>query len=359
MKPVSRRVLIIQRVCASYNAPLFDWLGQNSGYDIEVVAHSYRVPADVLGVHTAAELRRARLFTVPRSRLCFRLERFFGLTLPSFRVVLYVLSRRPSAIVIDGLSNVGTALVLCLLRAVGMLRGRLIWWSLGAVPERRVTVRSIAGDFVQRLCTRACDRVLAYSSYGKAYFERIGVREEKVLVAPNAIEISQQVAEDPGWQAGEMALMFVGTIQPAKGVDTLIRAFAVLVSDPAFVNARLLVVGDGPGLLSAKGLASDLRIAGNVEFAGRRTTDIAKWFRRSVGVVLPGRGGLAINHAFAYSRAVICGPADGTEVDLVINGENGNSSILRRRKGARAGYALVARRPARSARYGCSRTATP
>ena len=39
--------------------------------------------------------------------------------------------------------------------------------------------------------------------------------------------------------------------------------------------------------------------------------------------MLPGLGGLAINHAMMLGRPVICGRADGTEQDLVIDGETG------------------------------------
>ena len=38
---------------------------------------------------------------------------------------------------------------------------------------------------------------------------------------------------------------------------------------------------------------------------------------------MPGLGGLAINHAFAHGRPVLCGPADGCEQDLIKTGVTG------------------------------------
>jgi glycosyltransferase involved in cell wall biosynthesis len=39
--------------------------------------------------------------------------------------------------------------------------------------------------------------------------------------------------------------------------------------------------------------------------------------------VLPGEGGLAINHAMAHGLPIVTVPADGTELDMVIKEKNG------------------------------------
>jgi glycosyltransferase involved in cell wall biosynthesis len=70
------------------------------------------------------------------------------------------------------------------------------------------------------------------------------------------------------WGDAEHRLLFVGRLEPQKGVDRLLRALASpwLASTPF----RLLVVGDGPARAELESLAAGLGLRARVSFAGAR-----------------------------------------------------------------------------------------
>jgi len=72
-------------------------------------------------------------------------------------------------------------------------------------------------------------------------------------------------------------VLFVGNLVEVKGIDRLLRACAGLT-----VEAKLVLIGDGPLRGSLVQLAGKLNIADSVEFAGRVPhAEIADWMRRS------------------------------------------------------------------------------
>jgi glycosyltransferase involved in cell wall biosynthesis len=75
---------------------------------------------------------------------------------------------------------------------------------------------------------------------------------------------------DPGFvraPSSDPLFVYCGRLNPEKGVDLLLRAFArVLAQRPA---ARLRILGDGPRRAVLEALAADLRISHAVRFDGR------------------------------------------------------------------------------------------
>jgi glycosyltransferase involved in cell wall biosynthesis len=51
--------------------------------------------------------------------------------------------------------------------------------------------------------------------------------------------------------------------------------------------------------------------------------DISEAFFKSDLCILPGRGGLAIQHSMSHGCPVICGIADGSQEDFIEHGKNG------------------------------------
>lgn len=81
------------------------------------------------------------------------------------------------------------------------------------------------------------------------------------------------------------ALLYIGNLLPVKGIESLVRAFAVVERDQA---VDLHIVGDGPLLTSMQQLAKDLGCAERVKFHGRVSHDLLPiWFGASSLVVLP------------------------------------------------------------------------
>ncbi len=83
-------------------------------------------------------------------------------------------------------------------------------------------------------------------------------------------------------------LIFVGRLSQEKGLDTLVRAFALVV--PQRADARLVIAGDGPERGSVEALVQSLGIADRVEFRGwLHPDDVPGAINTATALVLPSR----------------------------------------------------------------------
>jgi glycosyltransferase involved in cell wall biosynthesis len=87
-------------------------------------------------------------------------------------------------------------------------------------------------------------------------------------VVPSGVDVDSIAAQISGlrrdtkrWQA-----VSVGRLVPVKGMDRLIRAWAVVAHDRP--DARLAIVGDGPERVALEALRDELGLHGQVHFAG-------------------------------------------------------------------------------------------
>jgi glycosyltransferase involved in cell wall biosynthesis len=81
--------------------------------------------------------------------------------------------------------------------------------------------------------------------------------------------------------------LYLGRLVSEKGVDVLLRALAEVNARPGRRAATLLVVGDGDWRPRLEQLASELGVAGHVQFAGRKVGDdlLATVARGAVAIV--------------------------------------------------------------------------
>ena len=116
--------------------------------------------------------------------------------------------------------------------------------------------------------------------------------------------------------AGAASLLFVGQWVPRKGVDLLLRAFA-LVKSPGI---KLQLVGDGLEEARLRGLAETLGISNSVEWLGRKNSaEIPGLMADSDVVVLPSHHdgwGAVVNESLMAGTPVICSTACGA-ADLI------------------------------------------
>ncbi|WP_052069704.1 glycosyltransferase family 4 protein [Streptacidiphilus albus] len=128
---------------------------------------------------------------------------------------------------------------------------------------------------------RRLDRVLAPSAYFAEAVRR-DVGRVPVFVLPNGIE--RTAAPEP--PTGTEQLLFVGRLEPVKGVQVLLDAFRLLL--PERPGARLDIVGDGTDRARLEAAAADLTAGGSVRFHGRLSPEgVAGRLRASAVVVLP------------------------------------------------------------------------
>ena len=124
----------------------------------------------------------------------------------------------------------------------------------------------------------------------------------------------------------EPTILVAGRLVPEKGVDVLIRAFARIA--PSHPTARLVVAGDGPSRDGLASLATDLGLAGRVEFRGRLAhADTLAAIRQAWCVCVPSLWqepfGMIAAEAQMHGVAVVASRAGGL-AEIVEDGVTGH-----------------------------------
>lgn len=199
-------------------------------------------------------------------------------------------------------------------------RGRsVIGWGLGAPP--------LSGPFAglrqkrRQHFVSQFDALITYSQTGAVEYAQLGVPEDQIFIAVNAVTPAPAQPlphRPPANQREALTALFVGRLQERKRVDHLIKACAQI---PPSHQPKLVIVGDGPAAEALQSLAG--AYYPKTRFTGALYGEaLADQFRAADIFILPGTGGLAIQQAMSYGLPVIAAEADGTQADLV-RPENG------------------------------------
>jgi len=136
-------------------------------------------------------------------------------------------------------------------------------------------------------------------------------------ILPNAIDVDAFRAPRPrpaAMTADRLNVLYVGRLEPRKGVDHLIRAMTDVHRRAP--GAALVVVGDGPDRDALADLARTSRI--EVEFVGRVDDDeLPAYFQASDVVCAPATGGesfgVVLIEAMACAKPIVASRIEGYE----------------------------------------------
>jgi len=186
---------------------------------------------------------------------------------------------------------------------------------------------------VGRWTLSLADRVIALSATQADIIRELGVAAGKVTVIPNWIDVGELHAENGGAAFRETyrlgsgpVMLFVGRLQPRKGVEYLVEAMRYAKSEP-----KLVVIGDElPAYRGSRERlerkAEEYGFKERVIFLGNLPReDIGPAYMAADVFVLPSLAeGLPIVllEAMACGRCVLATDIPGNR-DLVRNGENG------------------------------------
>ncbi len=200
-----------------------------------------------------------------------------------------------------------------------------------------------------RLARVACRVVAATPGEKRELVGRLRAREARVSVVPCGVDLALFAPRDPEAArgrlglAGSRPLVYVGRLEPLKGVDRLLAAAARLVAagaDRGGPPLRVVVVGgDGTVAPSCGGapasdgerarlrrLADALGLAGRVEFRGPQPqTLLPDYYAAAAAVVVPSAYesfGLVALEALACGAALVATPV-GIVPSVVEDGVNG------------------------------------
>jgi glycosyltransferase involved in cell wall biosynthesis len=194
------------------------------------------------------------------------------------------------------------------------------WWEL----EKGVLAldAGVLGR-AARACLRRATATQAISSRIAAELERCGFPRERIVLLPNAVDLSRFRARSLDRKPGEpFTVVFVGRLVDEKGLPTLLDAWAEAFGDKR--DVRLKLVGEGPNEGALRARARALGIDGAVELTGFLDRVEEALADAHVGV-LPSRiEGLSnvLLEMMACGLPTIASQVSGSE-DFVVTGRNG------------------------------------
>ncbi len=175
---------------------------------------------------------------------------------------------------------------------------------------------SISYEFGKRMLGHYAGKLhgrIAVSSAARHFISRYFPGEYKIV--PNGVEPGryQRAVPIARYRDGVPNILFVGRMEPRKGLIHLLRAFRKLQRDG--VRARLLLVGTGPGEREARRYALTRQLDG-VEFLGRVSeAQKAQLFKTADIYVSPATGresfGIVLLEAMSAGAPIICSDIHG------------------------------------------------
>jgi glycosyltransferase involved in cell wall biosynthesis len=310
------RVLIVTEIPAPFRIPLFNALANMPGVELHVAFLAERDP-------------RRTHYRVYRDEFAFEEAVLPGVSLRRGgrwvmvnRGVLRLLRRvRPDVIVVGGWNQ--PAFWETLVAARPMRTPVLLWVES---TSRDARVGGAAAQRVRRLALRLAAGFVVPGRASRAYLEGLGVAGERIVVAPNAVDLRIFAERVGATRADRAALrerlgldgcvfLYVGRFDPEKGLDVLLRAMRD-------VPGTLVLIGSGP-------LEPELRRSEGerVRVVGPLARDeLVPWYAAADALVLPSRSepwGMVLNEAAAAGLPLVATEAVGAAHDLIDPGSNG------------------------------------
>lgn len=154
---------------------------------------------------------------------------------------------------------------------------------------------------------------------------RLDLQERFGLSIPAAVPpgVGPELLE--AHRAEDNILLFVGRLQPSKGVEDVLRIFSSITD--IFPELKLFVLGDGPSRSSLVKLAQTLGIASRSRFLGAvRHPDIARFYARAKLLVFPTRSEV---YPMVPLEALAAGcPVLASDIPGVVDSTGGNAMLL-------------------------------
>ncbi|MCX6058135.1 MAG: glycosyltransferase family 4 protein [Chloroflexi bacterium] len=292
------RLALQQRVLPGYRVPFFDLLAGSCENGMSLFAGLPR-PIEMIssGKTKIAELRQAD-----------NLHLFGGVFYLCHQkgLINWLEEWNPDSLIVEANPrNISTSSAVKWMHTRGR---KILGWGLGA-PRVKGLRRQGWFSFLSQF-----DTLIAYSQRGAKEYAALGFPREKIFVAHNSVSPAPTLDLRPSTFDLPPTILFVGRLQSRKRIDSLLRACAEMESKP-----RLVIIGDGPERAALELLAKDVYPAAN--FIGEKHgAEVKPYFAEADLFVLPGTGGLAVQEAMSYGLPVIVAKGDGTQDDLVREG---------------------------------------
>lgn len=323
---MTRRIVLVTEIISPYRIPLFNALARQPGIDLHVMFLAETDPS----------LRQWQIY---KNEIRFSYE-----VLPSWRrrIGRYNLLINPG--MTHALNTAAPEVIVCggysylaswqsLLWSHGHQVPIVLWSESNEQDLRRGT---LIVEFLKKEFLSRCTAFLVPGQSARAYLRALGVANENIFTAPNAVanDLFRAAAERARTHAQELRkelalpqryFLFVGRLVPEKGVFDLLEAYAKLESRLRD-QTGLVFVGDGPCRHALEEQAAKISPA-VIRFTGFiQRDDLARYYALAEALILPTHTdawGLVVNEAMACSLPIVVSKVAGCAADLVKPDWNG------------------------------------
>jgi glycosyltransferase involved in cell wall biosynthesis len=200
----------------------------------------------------------------------------------------------------------------------------VVCWVESTARDRRSRSPLLAS--LRRRFVGGCTAFIVPGGASRDYLASLGVEGDRIAIAPNAVDQEifgarsaslrperNALRADRGIDAP--AVLYVGRLDPDKGVDVLLEAMDG-------IDADLVIAGDGPERRRLQG-----RAGSRTRFVGRLDRDeLVPFYALADLFVLPSRSeqwGMVLNEAAAAGLPLVATNAPGAAWELIEDGVNG------------------------------------
>lgn len=298
-----------------YRVPTYERISKLPNVDFELLHGSSDKNTKLKNYEGEVDFKHTQLPT-----LWFKAVSNNGVSSQQYLPFLFfrLIKRNPDVLFVEGASSSLITATIVFLYAK-LFRKKLIWWSMGALKNRKYKgIRGALEGYIHYL-DRHGDAIFTYSTQGENYFIGKGVEKKKIFKAINVIDNSTKLKELE--QSGKIDKMegfnigFVGAINKTKNLELLVDVSKML--QQKYGDVKLHIIGNGDYLDTIKAYVQQTEMEDNVIFYGRMVKGLNVKLSQFTVLVLPGLGGLAIVDGMISSLPIISGLADGTELDLI------------------------------------------
>ncbi|XWK88890.1 MAG: glycosyltransferase family 4 protein [Phormidium sp.] len=185
---------------------------------------------------------------------------------------------------------------------------------------------------VRRAMIKAADACITNSQAGKSYLiEILKAKADRVFAQPYEVPDPKALlgySENSEFDFSQLQrpiFLFVGSIEPRKGLNFLLEACAILEKQK-IQDYTLLIIGDGTQRQELEGFCQTANLTERVKWLGRiEYGKLGTFFSAANIFVLPtleDTWGVVISEAMVLGKAILCSKWAGAH-EIVVEGENG------------------------------------
>lgn len=183
--------------------------------------------------------------------------------------------------------------------------------------------KNIFGRWLIRIQKSFFNKFIVVSKHTQNIPYLFGITQDKIRIIHNGIETNKKFVSNSNFKlCGNPKILYVGLLAKHKGIDTLLKAFYLLLK--SHPNSILYIVGSGKEKDNLIDMCKEMSIENNVVFTGYMSQEIvANYYYSCDFLVIPSvkeAFGITFLESMFYRIPAIISDADGGLKEIASNG---------------------------------------